>query len=55
MRGCRALTDTEMDFVVKNFPGTYAARDKALFPVGVKSSIRISELSSLRVSAVWQH
>jgi integrase len=55
MKGCRALTDQEVILVSKSFSGTYAARDKALFMVGVKSGFRISELLSLTVSDVWQH
>jgi hypothetical protein len=49
MKGCRALTDDEVALVSKSFSGTYAARDKALFVLGVKSSFRISELLSLTV------
>jgi integrase len=55
MKGCRALTDTEVALVVKSFGGTYAARDRALFLLGVKSGFRISELLSLRVQDVYQH
>ena len=55
MRGCRALTDDEVALVSKSFSGTYAARDKALFVLGVKSGFRISELLSLTVGNVWQH
>jgi len=55
MKGCRALTDDEVVLVSKSFSGTYAARDKALFVLGVKSGFRISELLSLMVGDVWQH
>src|SRR5688572_3627310 len=55
MRGCRALSDDEVALVSKSFSGTYAARDKALFVLGVKSGFRISELLSLTVGDVWQH
>ena len=55
MKGCRALTDDEVTLVSQSFSGTYAARDKALFVLGVKSGFRISELLSLTVGDVWQH
>jgi integrase len=54
MKGCRPLTDEELALVCKSFGGTYAARDKALFLLGVKSGFRISELLSLRVGDVYQ-
>jgi integrase len=41
-----------VDLVTKSFGGTYAARDKALFILGVKSGFRISELLSLTVGDV---
>ena len=55
MKGCRALTDDEVSLVAQSFSGTYAARDKALFVLGVKSGFRISELLSLTVWDVWQY
>jgi integrase len=55
MRGCRPLTEGEVDLVQQSFGGAYAARDKALFLLGVKSGFRISELLSLCVGDVWQH
>jgi integrase len=55
MQGCRALTDEEVILVSQSFGGTYAARDKALFLLGVKSGFRISELLLLTVGDVWQH
>lgn len=55
MAGCRALTDREVELVSKSFGGRYAARDRALFLVGVWTGYRISELLSLRVGDVWQH
>src|SRR5262247_1219845 len=55
MKGCRPLTDEEVTVLQQSFGGRYAARDKALFLLGVKSGFRISELLSLRVGDVWQH
>jgi integrase len=55
MKGCRALTPDEVARVSQAFRGTYAARDRALFLLGVKTGYHISELPSLRVGDVWQH
>jgi len=55
MKGCRPLTNEEMELVAKTFGGRYAARDKALFVLGVSTGFRISELLSIRVRDVWQH
>ena len=48
MKGCRPLTEVEIALVLEHLRGPYAARDKALFLLGVKSGFRISELLSLR-------
>jgi site-specific recombinase XerD len=55
MKGCRPLTEEEVLLGQRSFGGVYAARDKALFLLGVKSGFRISELLSLRVGDVEQH
>jgi integrase len=55
MKGCRPLTEAEVALVQASFGGVYAARDKALFLLGVKSGFRISELLSLRIGDVSQH
>jgi integrase len=55
MKGCRPLTDAEVHLVSRSFGGTYAARDRALFILGIKSGFRIAELLSVRVGDVWQH
>lgn len=55
MKGSRPPTDDEVALVSKSFGGTYAARDKALSLLGLKSGFRISELLSLRVGDVYQH
>ena len=54
MKGCRPLTNEEVDLVSRSFAGKYAARDRALFLLGVKSGFRISELLSLRLGDVIQ-
>ena len=55
MKGCRPLTDHEVNVVAQSFGGTYATRDKALFLLGVKTGFRISELLSLTIGDVYQH
>ena len=50
MKGCRPLTDSEI--AVVTFEGRYATRDRALFVLGVKTGLRVSELLSLRVRDV---
>jgi integrase len=54
MKGCRALSDQEIQRVVGSFEGKNALRNRCLVMLGVKSGFRISELLSLRVGAVWQ-
>ena len=54
MKGCRPLTDQETREVACSFQGRYAARDKALFILGLKTGFRISELLSLRIGDVFQ-
>jgi integrase len=55
VRGCRPLTDQEIEVVGKSFSGIYAKRNKALFMRGLKTGYRITELLSLRVGDVYQH
>jgi integrase len=55
MKGCRPLTEAEVNLLQQSFGGAYADRDKALFLLGVKSGFRISELLSLRIGDVSQH
>jgi len=52
MRGCRALEGNEIDQVREAFRGPYAARDRALFALGIKQGRRISQMLSLRVKDV---
>ena len=46
MKGCRPLADEEAVAISQSFGGRYAARDKALILLGIKSGFRISELLS---------
>jgi integrase len=55
MKGCRPLTEDEVAVVAQSFGGAYAARDGALFALGLYTGFRISELLSLRVGDVYQH
>ena len=52
MKGCRPLTDPEIATVKDAFVRT---RDKALFILGLKTGLRISELLSLKVGDVYQY
>ena len=52
MKGCRPLTDPEIAAVKESFIRT---RDKALFILGLKTGLRISELLSLKVGDVYQY
>ena len=54
MKGSRPLTPEEVREVCKAFVGEHAARDKALFRVGVATGYRISELLSLKVGDVYR-
>jgi len=49
------LTAEEVAWVSQAFRGTCAERDRALFALGIKTGLRISELLSLRVGDVPQH
>ena len=55
MKGTRPLTQPEIQAVLKSFRGKYEARDRALFLLGLKSGLRISELLSLRVGDVLEY
>ena len=55
MKGCRPLTDREVLGILRVLRGRYAARDRALVLLGIKSGFRISELLSLRLGDVVQH
>jgi site-specific recombinase XerD len=54
MKGCRSLSDDEIQRVVVSFKGKNALRDRCLVILGTKSGFRISELLSLKVGSVWQ-
>jgi integrase len=54
MKGCRPLSEKEVEQISGSFSGRNALRDKALFLLGVKSGFRISEILSLRVGDVVQ-
>jgi integrase len=55
MKGCRPLEDDEIAMILTGFNGTMAARDRALFVLGLRTGLRISELLSLRVQDVFRH
>ena len=53
MKGCRPFTELEATRVEQAIGGRYAARDRALFVLGLHTGFRIAELLSLEVGAVW--
>jgi integrase len=55
MRGMRSLTDDEIEQVKRCFLGAFAARDYALFILGIKSGFRISEILSLKLGDVFDN
>ena len=55
MKGTRPLNNDEIRKVAACFDGTYAARNRGLFVLGVSTGGRISELLSLKVGDVWQN
>jgi len=55
MKGCRPLKEREVLGVLRSLGGRWAARDRALVLLGIKSGFRISELLSLRLGDVVQH
>jgi integrase len=55
MKGSRPLTDQEVTLASRSFSGKDAARNKALFLLGVRTGFRISELLSLHVRDVYRH
>lgn len=54
MKGCRPLEENEVEAILLAFEGAFAARDRALFLLGIKSGFRISELLSLRLLDVMR-
>jgi integrase len=55
MKGCRPLSESEVIIVNQSFSGRFAARDRALFILGLKSGLRISERLSLQVKDVYRY
>jgi integrase len=54
MKGCRPLTDKEVERFLRSLSGRYAVRDKALFMLGWATGYRVSELLSMSIGDVWQ-
>ena len=55
MKGTRPLDNNEIRRVSACFEGTFEARNRGLFMIGVSTGGRISELLSLRIGDVWQN
>jgi len=55
MKGTRPLDNNEIRRVSECFDGTFEARNRGLFILGVSTGGRISELLSLQIGDVWQN
>ena len=55
MKGTRPLDNTEIRLVSACFDGTFEARNRGLFMLGVSTGGRISELLALTIEDVWQN
>ena len=55
MKGTRPLDNNEIRLVSACFDGTFAARNRGLFMLGVSTGGRISELLSLTIGNVYQN
>ncbi len=55
MKGTRPLDNAEIRKISESFDGTFAARNRSLFMLGVSVGGRISELIALKVNDVWQN
>lgn len=54
MKGCRSLTDDEIELVKTAFTGSFELRDRAIFIVGIRTGLRISEILSITIGQVFQ-
>ena len=55
MKGTRPLDNDEIRLVSACFTGTFEARNRGLFMLGVSTGGRISELLSLQIGDVYQN
>ena len=55
MKGTRPLDNDEIRLVSACFTGTFEARNRGLFMLGVSTGGRISELLSLTIADVYQN
>ena len=55
MKGTRPLDNSEIRHVSECFTGTFEARNRGLFMLGVSTGGRISELLSLQIGDVYQN
>lgn len=54
MKGCRSLTDEEIEKVKAVFDGSFELRDRAIFILGIRTGLRISEILSVKISQIFQ-
>lgn len=53
MKGCSPLTSPEITRTLAALDGAYALRDRALFLLGLRTGLRISELLAIKIGQVW--
>ncbi len=54
MKGCRSLTDEEIEKVRAAFDGPFQLRDRAIFVLGIRNGLRISEILSVKIGQIFQ-
>ena len=52
MRGCRPLTDGEIEVVLGHLSAPELKREKAMFVLGIRTGLRLSSLLSLRIEDI---
>lgn len=52
MKGCRPLTDSEIESTLASMNGEYKLRDRALLLCGIRTGLRITELCKLKIKDV---
>ena len=55
MKGSHPLNNDEIRRVSPTFTGTFEARNRGLFMIGISTGGRISELLSLQIEDVYQN